>query len=156
MARPVALHHLGGEAWSAFGWLVLRSSLRLRYCGRKTASGRAASLLPTSSTPAPRRSGRRRRKAERLREQHCLCPWKSERFDSEWFTRRRGGHEYPSARFRRASDAREKGTCHRNCRERSQSRRLGGAVNTGPLSFVVRRMERYRKALTARPAILSR
>ena len=37
----------------------------------------------------------------------------------------------------RASDAREKGACCRNRRERSQSRRLGGAVNTGPLSFVL-------------------
>jgi hypothetical protein len=33
---------------------------------------------------------------------------------------------------------------------------LGGPVNTGPLSFVVKRMERYRKVLAAQLAILSR
>lgn len=33
-------------------------------------------------------------------------------------------------------NAREKGACCRNRRERLQSGRLGGAINTGPLSFV--------------------
>ena len=35
-------------------------------------------------------------------------------------------------------NAREKGACCRNRRERLQSGRLGGAVNTGPLSFVLK------------------
>ena len=46
-------------------------------------------------------------------------------------------------------NAREKGACCRNRRERLQSGRLGGAVNTGPLSFVVKRMERYRNWSTS-------